>query len=344
MVMKYLVKEALSTKKSCPPLETGSCINSRQSKLTCEACVRACPAGVIVKPEQGKVDWERCIGCGVCGAVCPSGAFGFVPSMDEKGARALSCGKQRVILGCTLASGEADQKAWCLSAYRWEMIAALALTGRVEIIRGDCEGCERAKTLACFEETLQRVCDYLGEARFDQQVTLHDAGEAAPRGVTRRELFTGVFSGMREAGQNMQEIRTLGRDAQDLRLQLIRRAEKTEKSEAALGWVQPDFTDACWGCGICEKICPNKAIEMESKNGVFRVVCYPVLCSGCGACAAVCPEKAIAGVKEIRLAQSVKRVQKTVAADVCTECGAAVKPGSGQTMCLRCRVKPKKKK
>jgi heterodisulfide reductase subunit A len=65
-------------------------------------------------------------------------------------------------------------------------------------------------------------------------------------------------------------------------------------SDAPIACVNEDL---CSGCGVCEKICPYGAIEMETKEKdgkkgrVSRVV--EALCKGCGSCTAACPSGAI---------------------------------------------------
>lgn len=49
------------------------------------------------------------------------------------------------------------------------------------------------------------------------------------------------------------------------------------------------ITDACTGCGICEKVCPSSSIRLE--NG--KAVHIPGNCQTCLACAHACPQKAI---------------------------------------------------
>lgn len=48
-------------------------------------------------------------------------------------------------------------------------------------------------------------------------------------------------------------------------------------------------TDACVGCGICEKVCPSKSIRVI--NGTATPI--PGNCQTCLACAHACPQKAI---------------------------------------------------
>ena len=47
-------------------------------------------------------------------------------------------------------------------------------------------------------------------------------------------------------------------------------------------------SDACVGCGLCEKICPCKNITMQGKNPQWNHSCI-----GCNACVVYCPKKAV---------------------------------------------------
>lgn len=48
----------------------------------------------------------------------------------------------------------------------------------------------------------------------------------------------------------------------------------------------------CCGCGVCQLICPNNAIQMSSDSEGFD---YPVIdearCVSCGLCTKNCPQK-----------------------------------------------------
>ncbi len=65
------------------------------------------------------------------------------------------------------------------------------------------------------------------------------------------------------------------------------------------GYVKPEAItalvdeDKCSGCGICEPLCPFKAIELQSRDGKRVSHVSEAVCKGCGTCGAACPSRAI---------------------------------------------------
>lgn len=51
--------------------------------------------------------------------------------------------------------------------------------------------------------------------------------------------------------------------------------------------------DLCIGCGICESLCPYKAIRIVKVNKKRKAETISASCKGCGVCAAHCPQQAI---------------------------------------------------
>ena len=53
----------------------------------------------------------------------------------------------------------------------------------------------------------------------------------------------------------------------------------------------------CNACGMCEDICPYKAIEIKEKQRgkatINVAVVNEIMCKGCGLCASICPSSAI---------------------------------------------------
>ena len=59
------------------------------------------------------------------------------------------------------------------------------------------------------------------------------------------------------------------------------------------GWLTWEIGQSCWGCRVCEKLCPCQAIQVVEKDGL-RMLSHNVLrCIGCQLCKIACPEKCI---------------------------------------------------
>ena len=70
-IVNMFVKGALDNTSSCPTLDPKRCLNSKQGKARCRACLDICPGGALQLPEKGKADWEKCVSCGLCVEQCP---------------------------------------------------------------------------------------------------------------------------------------------------------------------------------------------------------------------------------------------------------------------------------
>lgn len=335
-VLGFVMKEVLRTDGSHPALDKTRCLNSRQRKVSCAACKENCPGGAILSPQAEEMAWKKCLNCGICASLCPAKAFDPVEYQREQLVQMLHDGRAEHIIGCARVEGKLDSKAWCLASFSWETLAMLALVGRVRIRHGDCEHCDRRGKLPCFDQALEKARAFLSETRFADRII--STNSDAPYCISRRELFTRFLPG-RDAGAAAPQ-----QNALNLRSLLIETMERTVSPEHAFVWNAPELTQQCWACGICARICPTEAIRMLKQDGVWCAVCIPVLCTGCSVCKEVCPESAIAAVRPIRLRASEIRLDHRTDAASCSACGAAIKPGSADTLCMRCKAIQKNKR
>lgn len=335
-ILGMVMKNVLHTDGSHPAWDQTRCLNSRQRKTACSACAQRCPGGAIVKPQAGEMEWKKCLNCGICAAVCPAGAFDPVEYQREQLIRLLHDGRAEHSIGCLRVEGKLDCKAWCLASFSWEMLVMLALVGRVKVLRGDCEGCDRRGQLPCFEQALERARAFLSETRYANRII--SAGGDAQYCLSRREFFGRLLPG-RDGDEVPGQKNTL-----NLRSLLIETMERTAGAGDAFVWDAPEMTQRCWACGICARVCPTQAIRMQKQEEAWHVVCLPVLCTGCGVCREVCADGAIAAVRPIRLRADEIRLDHRTDAASCSACGAAIKPDSGETLCMRCRAIQKNRK
>jgi NADH-quinone oxidoreductase subunit I len=72
--------------------------------------------------------------------------------------------------------------------------------------------------------------------------------------------------------------------------------------------VQEDYGERCVACGLCSRVCPAIAIEVQAAETSLEKERYPVKfeinmlrCIFCGFCEEVCPEEAIVMSKDYEL-------------------------------------------
>nr|MCR5088702.1 4Fe-4S dicluster domain-containing protein [Oscillospiraceae bacterium] len=82
-----------------------------------------------------------------------------------------------------------------------------------------------------------------------------------------------------------------------------RAAEESSAEERPTYGVQlPRFNIACIACGICEKICPQKALVFgPAEEGRKTVFITPWKCTACALCSRLCPYGGISGMHEVRV-------------------------------------------
>jgi dissimilatory sulfite reductase (desulfoviridin) alpha/beta subunit len=68
---------------------------------------------------------------------------------------------------------------------------------------------------------------------------------------------------------------------------------KAEENDAGIkGWIEPRWeATACTFCGVCQAVCPTKAISTSVDGGALII--DPTLCIGCGDCITSCPTGAM---------------------------------------------------
>jgi len=64
---------------------------------------------------------------------------------------------------------------------------------------------------------------------------------------------------------------------------------KAEENDVGIkGWIEPRWEEsACNFCGVCEAVCPTKAIVLSAGDG--KLVIDPGICIGCADCITSCP-------------------------------------------------------
>lgn len=329
---KHLIED------SHPTVDASRCINRIQQKIPCRICAASCHVAALEDPENP--DFGQCDDCGICVAHCPgraiTGSRLYVGRLLELTQRAVS----RIVLGCQYAQGEADCKRACLAAYPWEVMAALILGGSgLSFLHGNCESCIHHPQMSLFRRSLERLRSFLGEEKYlaalekDVSVQLQ----------TRREAFTGLLRrGQNSAAVILPEELRQDPDSDLWRKLLVHRlcfgtqAGEEEKNNRG-SWTAPMISDTCRACGICTKVCPNKALHVAAtEDGRFYMVHFGWKCGGCGLCASACPWGSIDGFGMVSMKEADRPMTTLTRARPCTGCGEPCVEGD---LCISCMLK-----
>ena len=293
---------------SFPVYQRKNCLSASTFGRECDRCVRLCKEGVFQSGRRDKrPDFSKCEKCGVCAACCPYGAISPIDTQTRNFLMALAR-QSEVSVGC-----EEDVEAWsvslpCLAALSWEQIACAALKNGVVLSLRACGDCPNAECAAAVTKTIRQAREFLGDAVFNERVTLLKQGDSyVPHGkaVSRRELFSFFKNLPLDAARSMLPELPEGSNAALFYRALLRDivkeqydlAQKEQRARYILSF--PAVTDGCTGCGICVRMCPEKALQLRGGSGEKSVAIDAWKCTGCGFCEKACREQAIKGLAKM---------------------------------------------
>lgn len=353
-----------------PSFAPDHCLNRRQTRHPCRACAQNCPGQAIpANPVTARIDWTKCINCGLCVTACPARCF----ALDIRQQKAIAAPAKSGVIGFGCLQSDlqpALQKTECLCGVPWEWLAALAMRMQVRLYVGKCDACARESCRDQLKQNLLLLELFLGEERFARQVILaytpeqmQDKAEAESE-VNRRELL-GMFR------KNVKKIvaASIGsmmpkpekdpaedgfayrRLLADLAAADCIACSKKSKADGVpaeypeYGVLLPDINENCYACGLCARICPQQAITVEKTgDGESVISLEPWKCTACGLCAATCLTKGVSGMAPVQVRHLEKQRLVRVHHDCCSVCGIPIAHDAEEGMCIACGVKARSKR
>lgn len=340
---------------SHPGIDRRVCWNLRPHKDRCEACMQICPKGLFTRPSIVK-DWTACIDCGLCVSVCRARCI--VPSGEqvEHDLAPLEKDKDRLWIGCERSARQNDVVRTCVGSLAWENLAYMALNKKLVLDLTPCADCDSEACVEHVRQMMHRLVDFFGAPLFTARITMVTEPEDTPyegKEYNRREMMEHLTKGSKSSTRQLLKMIPGLRDesaghAMDHRLLLHERTKQLKAASATplhYGWYLPNVTDACYGCGKCEKGCRVGALKlMDGENGTARIVVTPWKCSECGQCVTSCTEKAIDGMV-LRQVTTLGPVNvHTLTKTLCPECHKPMKPDSPDGICRACAARRRMKK
>lgn len=325
--------------KKTPKLNKEKCINSIQKRQKCNLCEEYCPQNAISLKGEIKVKEDECSNCNICVAICPTGTL--VPTFEVLEAQYNTISKYNDIsIGCN-KEDDAYFKVECLAVLPWEFLAYICLDNSIKLVNRSCKNCNNSNLSKEFDNTLDKLKGFLGENLYNEKVIFIDSDEVKiqAKEYTRRDLFKMWKDESKRVATNMVPIKF--EENKNYRIYRSLLVKKVQNMKVEIGnsinynWPVLEINDHCWGCGICETICPQKAITIKYESDRRRKFIHNYTrCTHCGLCKTVCLDKAINIATRER--DGIEIVSKyNVSSCSCLTCKDPIRPDEGDK-CIVC--------
>ncbi|MGL5677183.1 MAG: 4Fe-4S dicluster domain-containing protein [Cellulosilyticaceae bacterium] len=319
-----------------PTVNASRCMNARQRKVKCTQCKHICPQSVYTRP--GEVgEWQKCINCNQCVTACPSRALASSVKTLEQYERILEKETSSVWIGCEKSEGAYTLKVQCLAALPWEYLAYMLLQSKVMLAIGKCQTCEQSQCIDILKSQLHLVSETIGSEIIEKRLvfTTEENGAQAPM-YSRREMMHLFFrSSKRSVAKLVPDFlqEEVGSEGLLYRVMLH---EQMKRQKGDFKWTIPHYTDKCWGCTTCIKVCPQQALEMVDQDEMRYVKLHLWKCNQCGLCEQVCYDEGIKGRAEVMVPDLTPVTIAKLKLRRCEVCGRPIRHGKPHR-CAACR-------
>jgi len=351
-------------------LDISKCVHTSNKFAICNKCVEVCPVETI-KIDAGVVSFtpSECVGCGGCGAVCPTAAYSlddfsplnYIFSFLESDRDVLTCN---------------DEAFPCIASLSVEELLSVALISQEQITLdiGPCAECPIAQpNLQIIQDRAEEV-NFLLEAMQQEKTLKVEAlnfmieKEESEERLSRRKLLSkeGVKTAlsMKQQFENSveatdEERKTHAVTTEDIakikeknipqRRSLLLMAMKRAKVPEVFHTIdiedisfisQKDLDETtCTNCQMCYRICPTGALSSDARNSVINF--NPLACVQCHSCHDVCEPDSLTLRSTFALGNFFEPKIETLARfDIkrCDECGNFFAYHGGEQLCNRCKI------
>lgn len=346
-----------------PPVYVKSslCVRTRFIRSECNICVELCPRNAIVK-DKGKISVnEDCDGCGACISGCPNGAFAF--SQDESTLSKIKAHEciDTIVFACRKTDRDSLSseiiKLNCISALTLPDILYSSLKAKKLIITIDkCSNCESRKAMRNFRNILfagRKLLSMINRDNINvissQQISNYiNEGEKKGIDIERRSFFKIIANkAIPGISSNQTNIEPDSRRRESLNL--TRKAlleflnEHSEQMTGDMPEVIPSGEisidkSKCFGCNVCEHVCPGGAISRIESEDSVTIEFNPTWCTACNACIEACLTNAVSlrrGTSLKNFIENKYKVLVKLTSAVCRKCGIDFYSDSNG-LCPRC--------
>ena len=357
--------EALSSKPF--GFAADRCLYATDKFAECTACYDVCPAGAIQPGQPPTFNVDSCQICRACLPVCPVGAF----TADDEVPALLNCaeriGAKTVEVVCSLnanvdvgAAAAAVRVRGCLAGLGVAAYLGLVSQGLEKVVvRLDaCADCPWNQLRPQVETQVQQAQELL--ALWGQAETLNCVNEvtddwgkrpfwnATSPPLSRRDLFRWRESEKKPVAESAADA-----DPNPFheRLHLLRAMKQmpaaagseSTMSLADLGFALLAVNDDCTACGVCARVCPTGALQMETAVSSYQLTFSPQICIACDMCRHVCAPNAIRLIPDPTFdrvfSTAVDQIVQAGELTKCSKCRTPFAARDGAKLCPVCEFR-----
>lgn len=310
------------------------CVTVRNRNARCRKCIEACPVkdAITIGHNEISIDFDTCLSCGACTAVCPTEALVPLEPMDADLANhvTLACLKTddgQAVIACARidAKHEADPRKYtavpCMCRVEESLLVGLAAHGihKIVLVDGDCATCKLRSTRATADAVIDSANNLLSvwgshaqvvrSSTFPAHCALED--ERGLYGQARRSFFGDAGHTAKDALVKtvLKELNTK-QDEPTLRDRLMVGAGKMPQFNAARRMNVLDALDKM-----------GEPSEENIDTRLWgRVEIDTDVCNGCAMCTVFCPTGALRkGDEEERKQQGLELIMEFDSSE-CVQC------------------------
>lgn len=308
-------------------LDTNRCLNQQHNGVECSHCVSRCPGqALILANQQIYLSQERCLGCGLCFADCPTQVFSssqwdettIRSDVEEQGAKItqIFCGSHSApYLSKEDKEKGAVQIPTCLSALSKGAWYELGLLTGVELRLDECHDCPLKSCIERVKFALETAMEWLEASGHTPDFTLIYTADKAKK----RKKLQAVSSGLKVTSRRDLFLTLMGRKHQEqLKVQKGVPGREETKKRARINtlpdwqkrledsysrhyqeggnpayWPFIQMSTECVNCGMCARYCPTQALKIRVEGKECIHFFTGGHCIDCRICMLSCPTRSI---------------------------------------------------
>ncbi|TIH12810.1 hypothetical protein D0S45_16810 [Marinifilum sp. JC120] len=316
-----------------PEINNKKCLRYKAGE--CVECYEACPSSAIELKGVPELNYSRCVSCGTCAAVCPSGALSHPAVAKLPDFSHLPDNTLGIRIGCHAIPTSKKDGVWqlsgCLSSLSLGALAQfLSLGTQITLLHGNCAQCEKGDGAVVLSKNMKILSSFCPEMKGKIKSSRVKKGAMISKNQVSRRGFIGMLAPRRDIVKK-KKITELG--VVEAEGTVRERFHKALQLLPCTGMLPENFhiskvsaTSSCTGCGACAKICSVNALELVRSDCEFALQFTAWRCIDCGLCEKSCLAKCLsreAGGLEL-LQETTPRTLFFSSYETCKRCGADV--------------------